>query len=668
MKSSNPLISQVSLFLNQGPGLLIDGENGSRPVRSETDKARYMSLLGQQQFIFWAEALPQARQEKEALAVSLIQKVPITVEPSYGALIVDVRREELRALLQQLNPAGQGTAFLLDKDGGYLVREPDNGGGEGTERLDERIRAEMAQSPQENGSLTYEFDRETYVVSYGRLKNTGWLYASATPLSHLTKPVEMIARLPLAASLLGLLVAVLLSWFASKQLSRPLQHLMQVFGYDKRSAGEATDGEIHFIENRWNYVQRERTDLQVRWERALPALREGFLLQLVQGHLSALPAERISEQLRQFDFPVEDRQYSMLLIQLYGFSNAYSDFARGDEQLITFAAANIAEEVMARQALIINFQDLTVGVLVHSPSDWAKARIKSWLFDSAQRLIDPLQSYLKLRAVVGVSRISPSLKGLPRLLEDVRQAIRFRDTEAGAAIVDAEETVPRREGSMPYPFMQENMLIQALQMGQEAQARDWAEQFMQALQEASTQEFIIQQGMLQLLGNVQFAMLQIGCNPQQVLGGVNMYDRLLHIREPEAMLAWFQRELLAPFIAEIESIKDLQTKQIVDKVLALLKEQFMHDISLEMCADRFGTYPQKLSVSFRQHVGVNFIDYLTSLRLSKSKELLIGTDMKINDIAEQVGYQPTYYNRIFRKHEGMTPGQYREKHTAAAGK
>ncbi|RAU91640.1 hypothetical protein DQG13_28950 [Paenibacillus sp. YN15] len=48
------------------------------------------------------------------------------------------------------------------------------------------------------------------------------------------------------------------------------------------------------------------------------------------------------------------------------------------------------------------------------------------------------------------------------------------------------------------------------------------------------------------------------------------------------------------------------------------------------------------------------------VRLEKAKELLAGTDMRINAIAELVGYQPTYFNRIFKKLEGITPGAYRE--------
>ncbi|RXZ82686.1 AraC family transcriptional regulator [Paenibacillaceae bacterium] len=670
MKSSDPLIDQVSLLLNQDTLLLIDGENGSRPVEDGQLQERYLSLLEQQQFIFWADRLPAsagtaASSAKQAFPLSLIQKVPVTMEPSFGALIVDLNKEELMSMLQVLSPPEQGAAFILDKEDAYLVTNDPRSMPE-SRLLHDEIRSAVLQTGQQSGTFSYTSETGVYIVTYDHLKNTGWLYVSAAPLSHLIKPVEHLLRIPLIAILFGLIMAFVLSWLASKQLYRPLQHLTRIFGYDHKSKGEQKKSEVHFIESRWNYLIGERTNLQSKLQQATPALREGFLLQLVQGHLNSLSEQQISEQFKQYDIQTENQQFSMLLIQLYGFTNHYSNLAKGDEQLITFAAANIIDEILQQQSLqapVINFQDLTIGVLLVSSNGQTNEKIKAGLFELAGTFISPLQSFLKLQVVVGLSRITPYLKHIPSILEDTRHAIRYRDIEVDNAIIDSEDIVLRGEHSTPYPFITEKILIQSIQMGAEEQALEQVEQFMIALQTNSTKEFAIQQGMLQLLGNVQFAMLQIGCNLQHIYHGANLFDQLLHIREPAAMLSWFQSTIISPAIREMQSIKDLKTKQIIDKVIVMLQENYMQDISLEMCADRFGTYPQKLSVGFRQVVGVNFIDYLTRLRLEKSKELLVSTSIKINDIAEQVGYRPTYYNRIFKKHEGMTPGQFREKHT-----
>jgi len=670
MKQSDPLIQQVSLLLGEGGGLLIDGENGSRSLAGERYRERYLPLLEQQQIIFWTDRLALSEASGDSLSVSLVQKVPVLSDPSYGAILVELNKREIASLLEQLSPPGQGVAFLHEESRGYLVANAAERTA-GRAELEDSILEEVRNRNEETGSFSYSSGQEVYVVTYGQLKSTGWLYVCATPLSHLIKPVERVFKLPLIAGLLGLAIAFVLSWFASKQLYRPLLHLTKLFGHDQPAAASRKN-EVHFIESRWNYLLRERTDMQARLEKALPALREGFVLQLAQGHLNALPDYRIREQYEQFDLPFDHARYSMLLIELYGFADRYSNRTQGDDRLITFAAANIVEEMLrqrqpddATSASVINFQDLTIGVLFSYVHDCANERIKAAMSEFGRALIEPLQTYLKLQGIVGVSRVTASVKHLSIILEDTRQAMRHRNLEADDSIIDAEQAMPRGEdGPVPvYPFLEGNMLVQALQSGAEEQVFQHAQAFVEALRAKSSNEFAIQQGMLQLLGNVQFTMTQMGCNPQQLYQGANLYEQLLQIREPSAMLAWFNAAVLAPFLDEMQSLRDLKIKQAVEKVVALMQENYMQDLSLEYCADRFGTYPQKLSASFRQIVGINFIDYLTRLRLNKSKELLIGTQLKISDIAAQVGYQPAYYNRTFKKHEGMTPGQYRELHT-----
>lgn len=61
---------------------------------------------------------------------------------------------------------------------------------------------------------------------------------------------------------------------------------------------------------------------------------------------------------------------------------------------------------------------------------------------------------------------------------------------------------------------------------------------------------------------------------------------------------------------------------------------------------------------------MNFIDYLTDFRMEVSKEALAMSTMQINEIAEKVGYNSSYFNRLFKKKFGMTPGQYRKHYQA----
>ncbi len=66
--------------------------------------------------------------------------------------------------------------------------------------------------------------------------------------------------------------------------------------------------------------------------------------------------------------------------------------------------------------------------------------------------------------------------------------------------------------------------------------------------------------------------------------------------------------------------------------------------------------------SFRQYMGMTPMQYITSIRINKAKELLRSTSCSIQEISGLVGYEnPLYFSRIFRKQTGLSPSQYRKE-------
>lgn len=66
------------------------------------------------------------------------------------------------------------------------------------------------------------------------------------------------------------------------------------------------------------------------------------------------------------------------------------------------------------------------------------------------------------------------------------------------------------------------------------------------------------------------------------------------------------------------------------------------------------------SVMFKKKFGMNFISYLTKVRLDRAAELLEHTEDKSYMIAEKVGYtEPNYFSYVFKKQYGVSPTKYR---------
>lgn len=98
----------------------------------------------------------------------------------------------------------------------------------------------------------------------------------------------------------------------------------------------------------------------------------------------------------------------------------------------------------------------------------------------------------------------------------------------------------------------------------------------------------------------------------------------------------------------------------LEKVIKCINAQYEQKITLNKIADMVHMSPAHFSRYFKHHVGRTFIEYLTDVRLNKSKEYLINTTYKVFEIALMVGYDDyRHFCKIFRSREGMSPRDYR---------
>lgn len=93
---------------------------------------------------------------------------------------------------------------------------------------------------------------------------------------------------------------------------------------------------------------------------------------------------------------------------------------------------------------------------------------------------------------------------------------------------------------------------------------------------------------------------------------------------------------------------------------SLIHEFYATGITLEEIAARLRLTPEYLSTQFHQEVGMTFSAYIREYRIAKAKELLLGTQLKLHQVAERVGYSdPKYFSQVFKKATGQLPAEYR---------
>lgn len=99
----------------------------------------------------------------------------------------------------------------------------------------------------------------------------------------------------------------------------------------------------------------------------------------------------------------------------------------------------------------------------------------------------------------------------------------------------------------------------------------------------------------------------------------------------------------------------------ISAITRYLQTHLAEEISLNTLADEFHLNPQYISQLFKNEIGVNFLTYLTNIRMERAKKLLLSTGLSITEIAEQVGYGDyRVFTKVFKKAESVTPSKYRK--------
>lgn len=177
---------------------------------------------------------------------------------------------------------------------------------------------------------------------------------------------------------------------------------------------------------------------------------------------------------------------------------------------------------------------------------------------------------------------------------------------------------------------------------------------------------------------VQFLMKALGFNSYEVLsfGDLKVLDNLINEiymaasskglimgYECSAKLYSLLIELRRHKMKEEEATGVSKLKQL-EPVIKFIENNFSENPSIEEMAGTINASPQYLCRLFSKTFRMRPFVYMTLLRMQKAKELLIReSDAAVRDIAEKTGYNDTsYFCSVFKKHEGITPSEFRQLH------
>lgn len=484
-----------------------------------------------------------------------------------------------------------------------------------------------------------------YFTQRGSFSNL--LYVDEVPKGAIDQEISQLYWLLVPFMLGALAISVFFSIFYSLRISNPLKHILHSMqSFQARKPAPSSIKEFHSINQYVLDLNDKSRKVSRELKHTTSLLKHYAFIDKLKAINSSLPSS--------LDTEFSDKPFIFMVVDVY--------FKKSDELLldegraVTYLCEYIRHSLSESSLETLTFQTerTQISSILFAESSNKKQQFQQHV-DDLLRTITEIFSWDEDTCIftIGTSNLHTDSSELTEAYEAACDRVNQRELNEHIQVITADHI----QEELLLSSSKEQELQGYLTAGHQNDCQQWIENILRSF---TNKQARLKQ-VRQLLGTVIQKTLQMH------------YSLDLDKRETEIAMQQIQycytyedcQKLLNSVTHHVTSqikARNDEKDDLIQYVTQYLENYYHEDIFLELVADRMHITTSYLSTYFKGKTGVNFKDYLTNLRMAKAKELLLETDLKIQDIAMRVGYQNRNpFIRMFRKHTGVSPRDYRKQ-------
>lgn len=567
--------------------------------------------------------------------------------------------------VSKLDNKTDSALFVLSKAGKLMLYEKNKA-------LSAAIEADLQTRGQPDKARHFSYENDyggrNMLVTGISSDTLGWTFVTATALDDMYRSVSYIKSIIMLITFLLVVATGLLVFMTTRNIYHPIRHLLQFIRVKDAYGGAAAEGkgisELTMIRSSLEGAYEDRSSLQVRLLESMPASQEKFVRTLLRKH--AIGRDEMAERLRYLDLHLELDGLMLLLIAIEPQPAESPAESAEVVDMNKLRLVDLIGSAFARDSrcLVVELSEGVFIALVNcAPHDFQAH------FLVAEGIIRDARETIGIRCSIGIGKYCGDYLELPRAYEEAREALRYRTIVGICEVIYIEDVRLVNTPLFVYPKDKEAALVNYIINGETESARRVLADMMRDIRSQQNKAHYrqVQHAFIQILGSLAGASNDLRLDLDKLMAAeTNLYSALLQKNDDwQAVAVWFD-EMVVKLTAHIDHAFQEKNNKHVDEVMRMIERDYGEQMSLTAAADRLGLNPSYLSRIFKEKNGESFSEYLTGVRIGKSKALLVGTEMKIKDIGEAVGYYKTnYFIKLFKEYTGMTPGEYRKLHVGA---
>lgn len=577
---------------------------------------------------------------QETMLAYLIPITPGSSTP-HGTVMYLIKESELSSLIDSILGSYQGQTYILDNEGHIMV---DNRQGEALSEKDAKTLFENL-SP---GIQDRNINGQAHSIVSVKSENNGWSYVTIMPSAQFFSSVlhvrSFIIMLFIIVVLVGAAIAVVLARMQYQPISMLVEFAASKSGV-KRPEGSPASG---------NELDRIRTALQEyssRVDLQEPFARNHFLSMLLKYG----SAQSLTPELQEaFDLRF-DKSHHFVMVIGWDKDQMTENEKQERQDMIELLSQIEIPELSAHGYGVELSQLNQLGLIISFNLDGKDEFSRLRQIVEAVRF-NILESFEAI-PMIGVGTCYSSPDQLNQSFIEACSAFELRVSNDYGSVTYFEKLSKTQDQEFWIPNNTLLKLSQSLKQGSYDVAAQIVHSAMQNLHTSEHSALLIRCVCFDLLNSILKTASELGNNGMlQEIAPNMIYGNSLDELERSFL------KLCSQICAQVEQDTRKEEQSIIDQIVAYIDEHYTDNtLSLETVAFEFSISPSHVSRSFKDKMGLNFIQYIWQKRMEEVMHQLKTTGDPLKDIILRVGYLDTpNFIRKFKKETGYTPGQYRK--------
>ncbi|WP_168123155.1 helix-turn-helix domain-containing protein [Paenibacillus sp. HB172176] len=512
-------------------------------------------------------------------------------------------------------------------------------------------------------------EHQRYIVSRTVTDTFHWTYYAVTPIKSFENQAGGILHLIVGISLVLIIVGITCAFIFSLNIYNPIRKIVEIYlEEDRRSRKEESPGklpkDLNAIGEGIQQLITYRDRYHDEWQMMARDYVDHALHQIIGG--SDITRKQQEDMVRMLETHLDFRKplYLCYVVAFEFMERFFEEIQDIERIVIETKIKNLIRGYLSHYAniYVLESREHLYYCIVNVDSGEEAERFNQAM-EHFMRTFEYDKKYYRMK--IGAGLPYEGLDGITKSYRGAMTALQLIRTDDPEQMAHAAGSNEKQE--VAYTYADENKLLKALRFGDKEEADATIREIVQRPELS----YIVRN---EFIGNMYETAARFALERGVELDRMTGERDLLHSGNSSwqsAEIALDERmKLLANSLHAIIDLtapekKTHKSKELAQTIKQYVEEQYMTDLHLESIAEQMKVSVKYVSRVFKEHYHTNLSDYISELRVQAAKELLVSSKLTVNDISERVGfYNRTTFLRTFRKFEGLSPNQYRQKQAA----